>query len=66
MTGRKHSERFHEPQRSQHLGVVEQLKRLAAGWAPHQRRVVIAWAVRNHEVDGATIGHRTGQVASIL
>jgi aryl-alcohol dehydrogenase-like predicted oxidoreductase len=64
---RKHSERFQEPQLSQHLGLVERLKRVAAGMDTTPGAVAVAWALRNPAVDGAIIGlRRPDQVASIL
>jgi aryl-alcohol dehydrogenase-like predicted oxidoreductase len=64
---RKHSERFQEPQLSQHLAVVEQLKRVAARMDTTPGAVAVAWALRNPAVDGAIIGlRRPDQVASIV
>jgi aryl-alcohol dehydrogenase-like predicted oxidoreductase len=64
---RKHSERFQEPQLSQHLALVERLKRVAARMNTTPGAVAVAWALRNPAVDGAIIGlRRPEQVASIL
>jgi aryl-alcohol dehydrogenase-like predicted oxidoreductase len=64
---RKHSERFQEPQLSQHLALVERLKRVAAGMDTTPGAVAVAWALRNPAVDGAIIGlRRPDQVASTL
>jgi aryl-alcohol dehydrogenase-like predicted oxidoreductase len=64
---RKHSERFQEPKLTQHLAVVERLKRVAARMDTTPGAVAVAWALRNPAVDGAIIGlRRPGQVASIL
>jgi len=64
---RKHSERFQEPQLSQHLALVERLKRVAARMDTTPGAVAVAWALRNPAVDGAIIGlRRPDQVASIL
>jgi len=64
---RKHSESFQEPQLSQHLALVERLKRVAAGMDTTPGAVAVAWALRNPAVDGAIIGlRRPDQVASTL
>jgi aryl-alcohol dehydrogenase-like predicted oxidoreductase len=64
---RKHSERFQEPQLSQHLALVERLRRVAARMNTTPGAVAVAWALRNPAVDGAIIGlRRPEQVASIL
>lgn len=64
---RKHSESFQEPQLSQHLGLVERLKRVAARLDTTPGAVAVAWALRNPAVDGAIIGlRRPEQVASII
>lgn len=64
---RKHSARFQEPQLSQHLAVVERLKRVAARMDTTPGAVAVAWALRNPAVDGAIIGlRRPEQVASTL
>ena len=64
---RKHSESFQEPQLSQHLGLVERLRRVAARMDTTPGAVAVAWALRNPAVDGAIIGlRRPEQVASIL
>jgi len=64
---RKHSERFQEPQLSEHLALVERLKRVAARIDTTPGAVAVAWALRNPAVDGAIIGlRRPDQVASIL
>jgi aryl-alcohol dehydrogenase-like predicted oxidoreductase len=64
---RKHSESFQEPQLSQHLALVERLKRVAARMDTTPGAVAVAWALRNPAVDGAIIGlRRPEQVASTL
>jgi aryl-alcohol dehydrogenase-like predicted oxidoreductase len=64
---RKHSESFQEPQLSEHLAVVERLKRVAARMDTTPGAVAVAWALRNPAVDGAIIGlRRPDQVDSIL
>jgi len=64
---RKHSESFQEPQLSQHLGLVERLRRVAARMDTTPGAVAVAWALRNPAVDGAIIGlRRPEQVASTL
>jgi aryl-alcohol dehydrogenase-like predicted oxidoreductase len=64
---RTRSERFREPQLSENLAVVEQLKRVAARMDTTPGAIAVAWALRNPAVDGAIIGlRRPDQVASIL
>jgi aryl-alcohol dehydrogenase-like predicted oxidoreductase len=64
---RKHSESFQEPQLSQHLALVERLKRVAARMNTTPGAVAVAWALRNPALDGAIIGlRRPEQVASTL
>jgi aryl-alcohol dehydrogenase-like predicted oxidoreductase len=64
---RKHSDRFKEPKLSEHLAVVERLKRVAARMDTTPGAVAVAWALRNPAVDGAIIGlRRLDQVDSIL
>jgi aryl-alcohol dehydrogenase-like predicted oxidoreductase len=64
---RRHSDRFQEPQLSEHLAVAERLKRVAARMDTTPGAVAVAWALCNPAVDGAIIGlRRPDQVASIL
>jgi aryl-alcohol dehydrogenase-like predicted oxidoreductase len=64
---RKHSDRFQEPKLTEHLAVVERLKRVAARMDTTPGAVAVAWALRNPAVDGAIIGlRRPDQVDSIL
>jgi aryl-alcohol dehydrogenase-like predicted oxidoreductase len=64
---RKHSERFQEPKLTEHLALVERLKRVAARMDTTPGAVAVAWTLRNPAVDGAIIGlRRPDQVDSIL
>jgi aryl-alcohol dehydrogenase-like predicted oxidoreductase len=55
---RKHSERFHEPQLSQHLALVERLQAVADRHDTTPGAVAVAWTLRNPAVDGAIVGFR--------
>jgi aryl-alcohol dehydrogenase-like predicted oxidoreductase len=64
---RKHSESFQDPQLTQHLSLVERLKRVAARYDTTPGAVAVAWALRNPAVDGAIIGfRRPDQVDSVV
>jgi aryl-alcohol dehydrogenase-like predicted oxidoreductase len=55
---RRESERFQEPQLSQHLELVERLKRVAERHGVSPGAVAVAWTLRNPAVDGAITGFR--------
>src|SRR6478672_10697618 len=55
---RKRSERFQEPQLSQHLALVERLKTVAGRHDTTAGAVAVAWTLRNPAVDGAITGFR--------
>jgi aryl-alcohol dehydrogenase-like predicted oxidoreductase len=55
---RKHSERFQEPQLSQHLALVERLRTVADRHDTTPGAVAVAWTLRNPAVDGAIVGFR--------
>jgi aryl-alcohol dehydrogenase-like predicted oxidoreductase len=64
---RKHSERFQEPQLSQHLALVERLRTVADRHDTTPGAVAVAWTLRNPAVDGAIVGfRRPDQVDPIL
>ncbi len=64
---RKHSERFQDPQLSEHLALVERLKSVAERLETTPGAVAVAWTLRNSAVDGAIVGfRRPDQVAPIL
>jgi aryl-alcohol dehydrogenase-like predicted oxidoreductase len=64
---RKRSERFQEPQLSQHLALVERLGTVAHRHDTTPGAVAVAWALRNPAVDGAIVGfRRPDQVDPIL
>jgi aryl-alcohol dehydrogenase-like predicted oxidoreductase len=55
---RRHNERFREPQLSEHLALVERLKRVAVRLDTTPGAVAVAWTLRNAAVDGAIVGFR--------
>jgi aryl-alcohol dehydrogenase-like predicted oxidoreductase len=55
---RKHSERFQEPQLSEHLALVERLRVVADRHDTTPGAIAVAWALRNPAVDGAIVGFR--------
>ncbi len=55
---RKHSERFQEPQLSQHLALVERLQAVADQRGTTPGAVAVAWTLANPAVDGAIVGFR--------
>jgi aryl-alcohol dehydrogenase-like predicted oxidoreductase len=55
---RKHSERFQEPQLSEHLALVERLKTVADRHDTTPGAAAVAWTLRNPAVDGAITGFR--------
>jgi aryl-alcohol dehydrogenase-like predicted oxidoreductase len=55
---RKHSERFQEPQLSEHLALVERLRAVADRHDTTPGAVAVAWTLRNPAVDGAIVGFR--------
>ena len=64
---RKRSERFREPQLSQHLALVERLRTVADLYDTTPGAVAVAWTLRNPAVDGAIVGfRRPSQVDPIL
>jgi aryl-alcohol dehydrogenase-like predicted oxidoreductase len=56
---RKHDPRFTEPRLSNHLLLVERVRRVADRHATPPGAVAIAWALRNPAVDGAIVGFRS-------
>jgi aryl-alcohol dehydrogenase-like predicted oxidoreductase len=64
---RKRDPRFQEPQLSDHLALVERLKRVAERHGTTAAAIAVAWALRNPAVDGAIVGfRRPDQVDPIL
>jgi aryl-alcohol dehydrogenase-like predicted oxidoreductase len=64
---RKHSERFQEPQLSEHLALVERLKAVAERLETTPGAVAVAWTLHDPAVDGAIVGfRRPDQVDPIL
>jgi aryl-alcohol dehydrogenase-like predicted oxidoreductase len=64
---RKHDPRFQEPQLSEHLALVERLKRVAERYDTTPGAIAVAWTLRNPAVDGAIVGfRRPDQVDPIL
>ncbi len=64
---RKHDPRFHEPQLSRHLALVQRLEAVADRHDVTPGAVAVAWALRNTAVDGAIVGfRRPDQVDSII
>jgi aryl-alcohol dehydrogenase-like predicted oxidoreductase len=55
---RKRRERFHEPQLSRHLALVERLETVADRLGATPGAVAVAWTLRNAAVDGAIVGFR--------
>ena len=55
---RKHSERFQEPQLSEHLALVERLETVAGWLETTPGAAAVAWTLRNPAVDGAIVGFR--------
>jgi aryl-alcohol dehydrogenase-like predicted oxidoreductase len=55
---RKHSQRFQEPQLSQHLALVERLRVVADRHDTTPGAVAVSWTLRNPAVDGAIVGFR--------
>jgi aryl-alcohol dehydrogenase-like predicted oxidoreductase len=55
---RKHSDRFQEPQLSEHLTLVERLKTVADRHETTPGTIAVAWTLRNPAVDGAIVGFR--------
>jgi aryl-alcohol dehydrogenase-like predicted oxidoreductase len=64
---RSRSERFHEPQLSRNLALVERMKQVAQRRGVGPGAVAVAWTLRRPAVDGAIVGFRhSGQVDPIL
>ena len=64
---RKHDPRFHEPQLSRNLELVERLAAVAERHDTTPGAVAVAWTLRNPAVDGAIVGfRRPDQVDPIL
>jgi aryl-alcohol dehydrogenase-like predicted oxidoreductase len=64
---RKRDERFHEPELSRNLDLVERLKKVADHHDTSPGAVAVAWTLRNPAVDGAIVGfRRPDQVDPIL
>ena len=64
---RKRSERFHEPQLSRHLALVQRITTVAERLDTTPGAVAVAWTLNNPAVDGAIVGlRRPGQVGAIL
>jgi aryl-alcohol dehydrogenase-like predicted oxidoreductase len=64
---RKQSDRFREPQLSEHLALVERLTTVAEQRDTTPGAVAVAWTLLNPAVDGAIVGfRRPGQVDPIL
>jgi len=55
---RKHSERFQEPQLSEHLALVERLQAVADRHDTTPGALAVAWTLRNAAIDGAIVGFR--------
>ena len=55
---RRRSEEFREPQLTQHLELVERLRRVAARYDTTPGAVAVAWTLRNPAVNGAIAGFR--------
>jgi aryl-alcohol dehydrogenase-like predicted oxidoreductase len=55
---RKHSQRFQEPQLSEHLALVDRLRTVAGRHDTTPGAVAVAWTLRNPAVDGAITGFR--------
>jgi aryl-alcohol dehydrogenase-like predicted oxidoreductase len=55
---RKRSQRFQEPQLSQHLALVERLRTVADRHDTTPGAVAVSWTLRNPAVDGAIVGFR--------
>jgi aryl-alcohol dehydrogenase-like predicted oxidoreductase len=55
---RKHDQRFHDPQLSQHLATVRRLQVVASRYGTTPGAVAVAWTLRNPAVDGAIVGFR--------
>ena len=55
---RKRSERFQEPQLSEHLALVDRLRTVADRHATTPGAVAVAWTLLNPAVDGAITGFR--------
>jgi aryl-alcohol dehydrogenase-like predicted oxidoreductase len=55
---RKHSERFQEPQLSEHLALVDRLQAVADRHDTTPGALAVAWTLRNAAVDGAIVGFR--------
>lgn len=55
---RRDDPRFQEPQLSQHLGLVERLRRVAGRYDTSPGAVAVAWTLLNPAVDGAIVGFR--------
>jgi aryl-alcohol dehydrogenase-like predicted oxidoreductase len=64
---RKHSDRFQEPQLSEHLALVERLKRVADRYDTTPGAIAVACTLRNPAVVGAIVGvRRPAQVDPII
>ncbi|MDX6524034.1 MAG: hypothetical protein QOI17_1547, partial [Gaiellales bacterium] len=55
---RKHSQRFQEPQLTQHQALVERLRVVADRHDTTPGAVAVSWTLRNPAVDGAIVGFR--------
>jgi aryl-alcohol dehydrogenase-like predicted oxidoreductase len=64
---RKHDARFQEPRLSEHLEIVERLRRVADRHGTSVGAVAVAWTLVNPAVDGAIVGfRRAGQADPIV
>jgi aryl-alcohol dehydrogenase-like predicted oxidoreductase len=55
---RKHDSRFQEPELSEHLALVDRLRRVAERYDTTAGAIAVAWTLRNPAVDGAIVGFR--------
>ncbi len=63
---RKHDARFTEPQLSRHLALVGRLAAVAGRHGTTPGAVAVAWTLRNLAVDGAIVGLRRPDQASLI
>ena len=63
---RKHDARFTEPQLSRHLALVGRLAAVAGRHGTTPGAVAVAWTLRNPAVDGAIVGLRRPDQASLI